>query len=141
MCTPISMEQALRTIHRGCNAEPAARALKHRAEADPESLQPHGDELLRLALAADDLRVRWNLVVVLGLVPLAPAQRSAATDWLWERLDDASPLTRTLALQSLVDLSGKDPALRRRLRPIAEQFLEHGTAAMRARARRLLTFL
>jgi len=59
-------------------------------------------------------------------------------DWLFERLRDSSPLTRTFALQALMDLGKSDPALRLRAIPIAHKFAETGSAAMRARARKPL---
>jgi len=82
--------------------------------------------------------VRWNLMQVLGKIVLKPVQRGAANDWLFERLRDASPFTRTFALQALYELSREDEALHRRWLPIAEEFARNGTAAMRARARKLL---
>ena len=120
-------------------AEPASRALRVRAERDPGSLSSFRKNILNLAIAASDLRVRWNLILVLGRLPLTPGQRALAVDWLFERLGDASSFTRTFTLQALFDLSSADSSLRARLLPIAQEFTATGTAAMRARARRLLT--
>jgi hypothetical protein len=119
-------------------AERAARTLRKLAERDPASLSPWRSDLLKLAISAQDLRLRWNLVSILGKLPLSPSQRAIATDWLFERLEDASPFTRTFALQALFDLSLVDSPLRTRVLPIAQQFADNGTAAMRARARKLL---
>jgi len=119
-------------------AEEAARSLRILAEQNPEALKRHSAEVLRLAMAEQDLRVRWNLMQVLGKIVLKPVQRGAAIDWLFERLRDASPFTRTFALQALYDLSREDESLHRRWLPIAEEFARNGTAAMRARARKLL---
>ena len=119
-------------------AEKAARSLRVVAKKSPSELKAHGAELLKLATVEPDLRVRWNLIAAIGKLELKPAQRDAAVDWLFERLRDPSPFTRTFALQALFDLSGEDEALRRRWLPIARDFAENGTAAMRARARKLL---
>ena len=119
-------------------AETAARRLKKIAEADPATLHGLEKALLREALRAEDLRVRWNLIVVLGKLPLLGRDRDAAVDWMWERLRDGSPFTRTFAMQALMDLSEADEALRRRVLPVVREFAENGTAAMRARARKLL---
>jgi hypothetical protein len=43
-----------------------------------------------------------------------------------------------MAMQALMDLSGGDRALRARVIPFVLEFVDEGTPAMRARARRLL---
>jgi hypothetical protein len=94
--------------------------------------------LLKEALRAVDVRVQWNLSIVLGRLPLKGADKSLAVELMFERLQDASGLNRTMALQALMDLSENDVALRTRVMPIAREFLEGGTPAMKARARKLL---
>jgi hypothetical protein len=47
-------------------------------------------------------------------------------------------LNRTMAMQGLVDLSEDDAGLRARVMVVVREFLESGTPAMQARARRLL---
>jgi len=61
-----------------------------------------------------------------------------AVELMFERLRDKSGLNRTMAMQALVDLSEDDAKLRARVMPIVREFLENGTPAMRARAKRLL---
>lgn len=119
-------------------AELTSRRLRKIAEADAPSLTESCRKLLQLAMSAKDLHVRWNLTIVIGKLAFSKTQHAIAVDWLFERLRDESPLTRTCALQALADLSGDDLRLRRRLAPIAQEFAENGTAAMRARARKLL---
>jgi hypothetical protein len=53
-------------------------------------------------------------------------------------LEDQSSIVRTFALQALADLSRNDAGLRSRVREILEESVATGTAAMRARARKLL---
>ena len=120
------------------DAECASRNLRRLADRDPNSLAGFRKDILKLAMTAGDLRVRWNLIIILGKLPCTPSQRAATVDWLFERLRDSSPLTRTFALQALMDLGKSDPALRLRAIPIAHEFAETGSAAMRARARKLL---
>jgi hypothetical protein len=60
---------------------------------------------------------------------------------MFERLRDRSGLNRTCALQALMDLSVGDAGLRRRLGPIFGEFLEHGTPAMKARAKKLMPLM
>ena len=117
--------------------ERAARTLKKIAEADRCTLLAWRKRLLEEAVRAVDVRVRWNLTIVLGKLPLKGRDKALAVDLMFERLRDPSGLNRTMALQALIDLSAEDSALRARVRPVVEEFAEHGTPAMRARARRL----
>ena len=119
-------------------AEQAARTLKKIAEADRAILYPYRKQLIRAAVAARDMRVQWNLTIVLGRLPLTGRDRDIAIDLMYERLGDPSGLNRTFAMQALVDLSDQDLALRARIQPILRDALEHGTPAMQARAKRLL---
>jgi hypothetical protein len=119
-------------------AERAARSLKKISEADRAILYPYRKKLLKAAFAAQDVRVQWNLSIVIGRLPLTGRDRDLAIDLMYERLGHPSGLTRTLAMQGLVDLSETDPALRARIQPILRDALEHGTPAMQARAKRLL---
>lgn len=124
-------------------SERAARGLKKVAEARGEAgsaaLWGARKELFRQAVRAEDMRVRWNLVIVLGKLHWRRREKAAVVDWLFERLGDQSVLTRTFAMQALWDLSAGDPALRGRVMEVASRFAESGSPAMQARARRLLS--
>jgi len=50
----------------------------------------------------------------------------------------ASSIVKTFALQAFVDLARQDARLRETAKPILEESLRTGTAAMKARARKLL---
>jgi len=119
-------------------AERAARSLKKIAEADRAILYPLRKQLLKAAFEAQDVRVQWNLTIVVGRLPLTGRDKAVAVELMFERLRDASGLNRTFAMQALMDLSEDDAALRVRVLPIVHQALEHGTPAMQARAKRLL---
>ncbi len=119
-------------------AERAARGLKKIAEARREALYGLRREIYREALRAADVRVQWNLTIVLGRLPLKGSDKAAVVELMFERLRDRSGLNRTFALQALWDLSDDDAGLRRRVVVVAREFEASGTAAMRARARRLL---
>ena len=119
-------------------AEQASRTLKRIAEADRTVLYPYRKPLLKAAFAARDVRVQWNLSLVLGLLALTGRDKAIAVDLMYERLTDKSGLNRTCAMQALMDLSESDPALRTRILPILREALEHGTPAMKARAKLLL---
>ena len=119
-------------------AERAARTLKKISEADRAVLFPLRKALLKAAFEAQDIRVQWNLSIVIGRLPLTGRDKAVAVDLMFERLSDPSGLNRTMAMQALMDLSETDPALRARILPIVREALEHGTPAMQARAKRLL---
>ena len=119
-------------------AEQASRTLKRIAEADRIVLYPYRKQLLKAAFAAREIRVQWNLSLVLGRLPLTGRDKAIAVDLMFERLTDKSGLNRTCAMQALMDLSESDAALRARILPILREALEHGTPAMKARAKLLL---
>jgi hypothetical protein len=119
-------------------AERAARTLKKISEADAGALYAWRKALLAEALRATDVRVQWNLSIVMGRLPLKGRDKAVVVDLMFERLSDKSGLNRTLAMQALMDLSEKDAALRARVAPIVREALEGGTPAMQARARKLL---
>jgi hypothetical protein len=53
-------------------------------------------------------------------------------------LGDRSSIVKTFALQGLADLTTDDPALRAEVMEILRQSASSGTAAMKARSRKLL---
>ena len=116
----------------------AARGLRWISEADGAALYGYRGQLIGEAMRTTEMRVLWNLILVLGRLPLRVKERAAVVDWLFERLGDEGGLVRTMALQALFDLSASDQHLRNRVIPFAERFLERGTPAMRIRARNLL---
>jgi hypothetical protein len=118
--------------------ERAARTLKKIAERDVTALYAWRKKLLDEAFRAADVRVQWNLSIVIGKLPLKGADKALAVELMFERLRDKSGLNRTMAMQALMDLSENDATLRARVVPIVIESLESGTPAMRARARKLM---
>ena len=117
--------------------ERAARTLKKISEADAARLFQWRKILIEEAFRASDVRVQWNMSIVLGRLPLKGQDKAMAVDLMFERLRDRSGLNRTMALQALMDLSKDDAGLRARVMPVVWEFLASGTPAMKARARRL----
>ena len=118
--------------------ERAARTLKKISERDAAALYAWRKALLKEAFRAADVRVQWNLSIVLGRLPLKGTELALAVELMFERLRDRSGLNRTMAMQALMDLSEGDDELRARVLVIVREALEGGTPAMRARARKLL---
>lgn len=94
--------------------------------------------LLGLLPEAAPKKLRWNLALMLGRLPLTPpeARRAAAVLLVW--LSDASSIVKTAALQGLADLTRHDPALLPQVLDLLRIHSRTGTAAMRARSRNLL---
>ncbi len=118
--------------------ERAARTLKKISQIDRAALYAWRKKLLAEAFEATDVRVQWNLSIVVGRLPLKGADKALAVELMFDRLRDRSGLNRTLAMQALMDLSEQDAALRSRVMPVVRESLDGGTPAMRARARKLL---
>ena len=123
---------------RPCVLARAANALKKVQAKEARALDPFAGKLVKTALACPVREARWNLVLLLGKLPLHGRDRALAIELLFEAFSDSSALVRTFAMQALADLGQQDPALRRRVRPVVEWALTTGTAAMQARARKLL---
>ena len=115
----------------------AAHALRNLCKAHPEALQPHTRAVLRAAATCTDLRTRWNLVLVIGMLPLRGRDRALAVDLFFEALAGESGFLRAFALTGLANFAGEDQALRTRVGPLIEQALEDPSPAVRARARKL----
>lgn len=119
----------------------AANALKKIGRAEPNLLVPYAHELLRVAGECEDLQTRWNLTIALGGLPLRGRDKALAIELLFEALASDSGFLRAFSLSGLVNLAAKDDSLRRRVQPIVEQALDDPSAAVRARARKLLKTL
>ena len=115
----------------------AANALKKIQIERPELVAAYAKKILKAAMVCEFLFAAWSLTVVVSRLPLKGRDRALGVELMFEALKSESVFLRTFALQGLVDFSREDAALRRRVRPIVEEFAENGTAAMRARARKL----
>ncbi len=106
----------------------------------PEWLAPYKTELLgRLAQSADK-EVRWHLAQLLPRLRWTAGERKRVYGLLTGYLDDGSRIVATCALQALVDLTEQAPSWRPAVMRYLQRFAREGTPAMRARARKLLTF-
>jgi len=96
------------------------------------------EALLGLMPEAGPKKLRWNLALMLGRMPLtdAEARRAAAVLETWLR--DPSSIVKTAALQGLADLIGHSAALKPTVLDLLHTVGRGGTAAMRTRSRLLL---
>jgi hypothetical protein len=116
----------------------AADAAEKVSAYQLELLKPYKTELLGLLVEAEQIELRWHLAQMIPRLPLTQSERRRAAETLQLYLEDRSSIVRTLGLQALADISRNDAELRPRVREILEQSVVRGTAAMKARARKLL---
>ena len=98
-------------------------------------LRPHKKELLGLMTEATQQELRWHLATMIPRLRLNVRERQQAISALQRYLQDRSSIVKTFALQGLADLASDDPAVIEILRESARS----GTAAMKARSRKLLS--
>jgi HEAT repeat protein len=116
----------------------AADALEKITIARPGLLQKHKRELLGLLAEAEQIELRWHLALMAPRLELSPAERRRAVESLLRYLEDRSSIVKTCALQALADFAQQDAGLQETARRVLEESRQNGTAAMKARARRLL---
>lgn len=116
----------------------AADAAEKVSAVQPELLKPYKTELLGLLAGAEQIELRWHMAQMIPRLPLTKPESIRAAHTLQLYLEDRSSIVRAFALQALTDISRNDSELRPMVREILEQSMVCGTAAMKARARRLL---
>ena len=116
----------------------AADAAEKVTVTRPELLHPHKQELLGLLVEAEQIELRWHLALMVPRLELSARERERAAAALQRYLEDRSSIVKTFAMQGLADLARQDRSLRETAKRILEESLQTGTAAMKARARKLL---
>ena len=119
----------------------SADAAEKVSSQNPASLGPHRSELLRLLQQATQQELRWHLCLMVPRLQLSAAESRRAARAVRAYLDDRSSIVRTCALQALADLSRDDAVLREEVVGLLQSALRSGSAAMKARARKLLAEL
>jgi hypothetical protein len=116
----------------------AADAAEKVSARNPRLLARYKSQLLGLLAETAQIEVRWHLAQMIPRLQLTLRERQRAAAALRRYLDDRSSIVRTFALQGLSELSANDTALRSETKQLLEEVLHSGTAAMKARARKLL---
>ena len=119
----------------------AADAAEKVTRTHHELLRPYKQELLGLMSESQEQEVRWHLAVMVPRLMLTARERQAAISSLSGYLQDRSSIVKTFALQGLADLAQDEPGLRAEVIEILRAATRDGTAAMKARSRKLLTKL
>jgi HEAT repeat protein len=117
----------------------AADAAEKVSAEKPQLLARYKSQLLGLLAETEQIEVRWHLAQMIPRLQLTPRERQRAAAALRRYLDDGSSIVRTWALNALAELSQNDAMLHAETKQLLEEALRSGTAAMRARARKLLT--
>lgn len=131
-------------LHEMWNADPmiamrAADALEKVTRKQPEMLQQFKKELQGLAEETRQQELRWHLAAMLPRLQLSSAERRRAIETLTQYLEDKSSIVKTFALQGMFDLAVQHSELRQQVEELLTMAVSRGTAAMRARARKLLS--
>ena len=104
----------------------------------PDLLRPFKRKLLAIAGSSSQQEVRWHAALILPRLALTSKERAVALDILFDYLRDKSSIVKTFAMQAIWDLAASDPKLKAQIIPLIEELTLVGTAAMRARGRKLL---
>jgi hypothetical protein len=115
-----------------------ADALEKLSREGAEWLEPFKAELLGLMAETRQQEVRWHLAEILPRLRLTDAECGRAAAILEGYLEDRSSIVKTFAMQGLWELSRRDSKLRARTIELIQELTRMGTAAMRARGRKLL---
>jgi hypothetical protein len=116
----------------------AADTAEKISVTSPQLLESQKHELLGLLDEAEQIELRWHLALMVARLSLSGPERYRAATALRRYLEDRSSIVKTFALQGLADLARQDASLRDPVRRTLEESLRSGTAAMKARARKLL---
>ena len=116
----------------------AADAAEKVTRENRELLHPYKGELLGLMAETEQQELRWHLAAMVPRLLLNDKQRNLATSLLVGYLEDRSSIVKTFALQGLAELAQDDPSIQSGVIEILRQATRTGTAAMKARGRKLL---
>lgn len=116
----------------------AADAAEKVTVTRPQLLNPRKKELLGLLAEAEQIELRWHLALMVPRLALTPLESQRAAASLRRYLEDRSSIVKTFALQGLADLARQDASLKEMAKQAIEESSRTGTAAMKARARKLL---
>jgi hypothetical protein len=116
----------------------AADATEKVTRENRELLRPYKKELLGLMAEAREQELRWHLAVMVPRLPLNARERELAATMLNRYLEDRSSIVKTFALQGLADLAQTGPNIRADVLETLREAARNGTAAMKARSRKLL---
>ena len=116
----------------------AADAMEKISAEDPHILQPFKTQLIRLAQQTQQQELRWHLAQMIPRLKLTLKETAAATDILFDYLEDKSKIVVTFAMQALSDLAIKEGAISTRVIRAIEKLTQTGSPAIQSRGKKLL---
>jgi HEAT repeat protein len=120
-------------VVRARSADAAEKASRSR----PEMLQPFKQQLLNELALIEQCEVRWHVAQMLPRLVMNEAELPAAVDALYCFLNDESKIVQVNAMQALADIAAAHTELQDELRELFAARATTGSAAVRARARKL----
>lgn len=116
----------------------AADATEKVSLLKPNLLKPFKTKLLRLLDEATQQELRWHLAQMIPRLRLSKRDRERAAAVFRRYLDDRSSIVKTSAMQAMADIASIDDAFMPEVKVLLTGLTTTGTAAMRARGRKLL---
>jgi hypothetical protein len=116
----------------------AADAAEKASLRQPDLLKPFKAGLLRLLHETEQQELRWHLAQMVPRLPLSRRERARAVGDFRHYLQDRSSIVKTFAMQALVDMACMDKSLLPEIKILLQDSFGNGTAAMKARGRKLL---
>lgn len=117
----------------------AADAAEKVSRKRSELLRPFKRELMHLLDETGEQELRWHLAQMVPRLPLTRKERLHAATAFRRYLKDRSSIVKTCAMQALADIAAKDESLLRGTKVLLQESVRSGTAAMKARGRKLLS--
>ena len=117
----------------------AADALQKVAEENPSLVAPYKAALLDGRMEDGTAEMRWNLLAILPLLPLSPAEAGqAVTRCAALFAEDRSRIVRVVALQAAHDIAHLHPAFHPVFAAMRDAAINSPIPSIAARARKLL---
>jgi len=119
----------------------AADAVEKVSLHKPNLLEPFKAKILQMLDEATQQELRWHLAQIIPRLRLSKKDRTRAVSALRLYLDDQSSIVKTFAMQAMADIANTNEKLVPEIRELLTSLTKQGTAAMRARGRKLLRHL
>lgn len=117
----------------------AADAAEKVSKQHPEYLQPFKKTLIKTVAKILQQEVWWHAAQMFSYITLTSKERTLVSKILFSWLEnEKSNIVRVMSLQTLADLSKQDRAIQRKIIPLLQKFLNHGTPSLKSRSRKLL---
>ncbi|MGH1366245.1 MAG: hypothetical protein ACRBF0_21980 [Calditrichia bacterium] len=119
----------------------AAHALKTTTLNNPLIIQPFKKELIQKMSPIEQWEVREQFCIIITKLDLEKTEYKKLIAIFQNYLSDKSSIVRTCAMQGMADLAESSESIKTMVLPILIELTETGSAAMRARGRKLLNKL